>query len=104
MGLAVNEGKTKYMFSKSGYVRRIDSQIAADNYIFDTVKQFIYLGSAITTKKAVSLEVKHRITLANTCYYGLNEQLSNRDLSRTTKLILYKTLILPAVLLYGADF
>ena len=37
----------------------------------------------------------------NRCYYGLNGQLSNRDLSRATKLILYKTLILP-VLLYGA--
>ena len=48
------------------------------------------------------LGIKRRITLANRCYYGLNGQLSNRDLSRTTKLILYKTLILP-VLLYGAE-
>ena len=43
-----------------------------------------------------------RITLANRCYYGLNGQLSNKDFSRTTKLIVYKTLILPA-LLYGAE-
>ena len=35
-------------------------------------------------------------------YHGLNGQLSNRDFSRTTKLILYKTLIL-YVLLYGAN-
>ena len=32
------------------------------------------------------------------CYYGFNWQLSNRELSRTTKLILYKTLILPVLL------
>ena len=69
---------------------------------FDTVKEFIYLGSDVTTKNDVSLEIKRRIILANRCYYGLNGQLSNRDLSRTTKLILYKTLILP-VLLYGAE-
>ena len=50
----------------------------------------------------VSLEIKRRITLANRCYYGLNGQLSSRDLSRTTKLILYKTVILP-MLLYGAE-
>ena len=39
---------------------------------------------------------------ANRCYYGLNGQLSNRDLSLTTKLLLYKTFILP-VLLYSAE-
>ena len=71
-------------------VRRIDSRITAENYTFDTVKEFIYLD--------VSLEIKRRITLANRCYYGLNGQLSNRDLSGTTKLILYKTLILPVLL------
>ena len=55
MGLAVNEGKTKYMFSRSRDVRRIDSRITADNYTFDTVKEFIYLGFAVTTKNDVSL-------------------------------------------------
>ena len=102
MGLAVNEGKTKYMLSTSRDARHIDSQITADNYTFDTVKEFIYLGSAVTTRNDVSLEIKRRITLANRCYYGLNRQLSSRDLSRTTKLTLYKTLILP-VLFYGAE-
>ena len=89
-------------YSTSRDVRRIESRITVDNYIFDTVKEFIYLGSAVTTKNDVSLEIKRRITLANRCYYGLNGQLNNRDLSRTTKLILYKTLIL-SVLLYGAE-
>ena len=55
------------------------SRITVDNYTFDTVKEFIYLGSAVTTKNGVSLEIKRRITLANRCYYGLNGQLSNRD-------------------------
>ena len=40
--------------------------------------QFIYLGSAVTTKNDVSLEIKRRITLVNRCYYGLNGQLSNK--------------------------
>ena len=102
MDLARNKGKTKYMFSTSRAMRRIDSQITADNYTIDTVKEFIYLGSAVTTKIHVSLEIKRRITLANRCYYGLNGQLSNKDLSRTTKLILYKKIILP-VLLYDAE-
>ena len=100
MGLAVNEGK-QCMLSTSRDERRIRSQITADNYTFDIVKEFICLGSVFTTKNDVSLEIKRWITLANKCYYRLNRQLSSRNLSRTTKLILYKTLILP-VLLYGA--
>ena len=74
------------MFSISRDVRRVDSQITNDNYTFDTVKEFIYLGSAVSTKNDVSLEIKRRITFANRCYYGHNGQFSNRDLWRTTKL------------------
>ena len=105
MGLAVNEGKTKYMLSTSLcrlYVRRIDSQITVDNYTFETVNKFIYLGSAVTTKNYVSLGIKRRIIFVNRYYYGVNGQLSNRDISRTAKIILHKTLILP-VLFYGAE-
>ena len=76
MGLAVNEGKTKYMFSTSRKVRCIDFQIPRLRPITILLKEFIYLGSAVTTKNDVSLEIKRRITLANRCYYGLNGQLS----------------------------
>ena len=69
------------MLSTSGHVRRIHSQITADNYTIETVKEFVYL------KNDVSLEIKHSITLVNMCYYGLNGQLSNTNLSRTMKLI-----------------
>ena len=102
MGLAVNEGKTRNMLSTSSDVRRIESQITTDNYNFDKVKEFIYLGYTVTTEDDVTLEIKRRITLANRCYYDLNRQLSSKDYSRTTKLIRYKTLIL-SVLLYGAE-
>ena len=45
------------MFSTNRNVRRIDSRIMADNYTFDTVKEFIYLSFAFTTKIDVSLEI-----------------------------------------------
>ena len=70
MGLVVNEGKTEHMFSTSRDVRRIDAQITADNYAFNIFKEFIYLGSAFISKNYVSLEIKHRINLANRCCYG----------------------------------
>ena len=90
------------MLSRSIDVRRIVSPITADRYTFDTVKEFVYLDSAVTTKNDASLKIKRRITLAHRCYYGLNEQLGNKSLSRTTKLILYKTLVLTQ-LIYGAE-
>ena len=43
-----------------------------------------------------------RVTHSNRYYFGLNRQLSRRDLSRATKLTLYKALIL-LVLLYDAE-
>ena len=46
--------------------------ITADNYTFDIVKEFIHLGSAVTTTN-VSLEIKRWITVANRCYYGLKQ-------------------------------
>ena len=53
-------------------------------------------------KNYISLEIKRRLTHANRCCYDLNGQLSNRGLFRTTKIILYKTLIL-LELIYGAE-
>ena len=76
--MAVNEGKTKYILSLSRGVRRIDFHIIAHKKIWlsDTVNEFIYLGFDVTTKNYVSLEIKCSITLANRCYYDLNEQYS----------------------------
>ena len=102
MGLAVNEGKTKYMLPTSGVVPCKGSQITANSYNFDVVKDFICLGTDINTNNDVSLEIKRRVTHGNSCYFGLNRQLSSKDLSHATKLTLYKALIL-SVLLYGAE-
>ena len=101
MKMAVSEGQTKYMLSTRD-IRRIGSQITAGSYTFDALKEFTHLGSAVTNKNDVGLEIKRRIVLANRYYYGLNRRLSNRDLSLATKLIYYKTFI-PPVLLYGSE-
>ena len=90
------------MLSMRGDVSRMRSQISAYSYNFDVVKECIHLCTAINTNNDISLEIKRRVTLANRYYFGLNRQLSSRDLSRATKLTLYKVLIL-TVLLYGAE-
>ena len=83
------------LLSTSIDVRRIGSQLTADCYIFDLVKEFIYLGSTLKTKNDISLDIKRKITLAET-------SLSSRGLSRMTKVTLYKVPILH-VLVYDAE-
>ena len=56
MGLSENEGKTKYMLSLSGVRSRMGSQITANSYNFDVVKEFIHLVTAINTNNYVRLE------------------------------------------------
>jgi hypothetical protein len=49
-----------------------------------------------------SVEVNARLTMANRAYYGLQNHMKSRIISRNTKTLLYKTLIRP-VLTYGAE-
>jgi hypothetical protein len=62
----------------------------------------VYLGSLVTPNNDVSLEIQRRIQTANRCFFGLRKQLQSRHLSRSTKYIIYKTLIRP-VLLYDSE-
>ena len=60
MGLSVNESKTKFMICSSRETRRSDAQLTAGNYNFDTVNEFVYLGSTVTDGNNISLEIKQR--------------------------------------------
>lgn len=102
LGLAVNEDKTKYMLATNKQSSRLGSHVTVAGYSFEVVKDFVYLGSSMTSTNNISVEIQRRITLANRCYFGLSRQLSSRALSRRTKLRLYTSLILP-VLLYGSE-
>ena len=72
------------------------------NYNFEVVKNFVYLGTEVTSDNNTKVEVKRRIQLANRCLFGLSKLLRSKYLSRKTKVKLYHQLVLP-VLLYGAE-
>ncbi|KAF6215508.1 hypothetical protein GE061_010263 [Apolygus lucorum] len=88
-GLEVNQSKTKYMTTDA--TQRGPARIQVNGYTFDTVNEFVYLGSLVTSDNEVVAEVQRRIQAANRCYFGLVPQLKSRAISRTTKLRLYKT-------------
>lgn len=99
MGLVINEGKTKYM---PVHGRQKPPSIQIDNYTFETVNEFVYLGTMVTNDNNVSSEIKRRIVAANRYYFGLQKHMKSRHLTRRTKVLLYKTLIRP-VLMYGSE-
>ena len=76
--------------------------VSADICNFEVVEEFIYLGANINSTNDISVEIRHRIVLANRCFYGLKKQLASKFLSWGTKILQYKTLIL-SVLMYGSE-
>jgi sorting nexin-29 len=101
IGLNINEDKTKYLFSSTTSCT-VPPPLNIDGYTFEPVESFVYLGSMITNKNDLGHEVRRRITAANKSYFGLQNHLKNKRLSRATKFLLYKTLIRP-VLTYSAE-
>lgn len=105
IGLKVNIEKTNYMLATTNNTRRqqLGQSINIGDDNFKVTNEFVYLGSKIdNTAHPCSEEINKRITTANKCFYGLRKHLTSKSLSRTTKLRLYKTLILP-VLLYACE-
>lgn len=103
VGLKVNEAKTKYMVTAStNSADRVGQSLKVDDYNFEVVDDFVYLGSAVTNQNSISHEVRRRIVCANRCFCGLRKILNTKNLTRPTKLTVYRSLILP-VAMYGSE-
>jgi hypothetical protein len=69
---------------------------------YEGVAEFIYLGTLISNDNSVQKEIRRRILAGNRTYFAAISLFRNRLLSRATKILLYKTLIRPAVT-YGVE-
>jgi hypothetical protein len=83
-------------------IRNVGQSVAIGDKHFEVVKEFVYLGSLMTSTNDVSLEIQRRIQTANRCFFGLRKHLQSSHLSRQTKFTIHKTLI-RSVLLYGSE-
>jgi hypothetical protein len=83
-------------------IRDVGQSVAIEDKHFEVVKEFVYLGSLMTPRNDVSLEIQRRIQTANRCFFRLCKHLRSSHLSRQTKFTIDKTLIHP-VLLYGSE-
>ena len=54
LGRAVNEDKTKYMLSTTKEAARTGNNVSVDNYIFEVVNNFVYLGTSVHSREQFS--------------------------------------------------
>ena len=68
----------------------------------ETVSDFIFGGSKITTDGYCSNEIKRRLLLGRKVVTNLDSILKNRDITLSTKVHLVKAVIFPVVM-YGCE-
>ena len=73
-----------------------------DGETVETVSDFIFLGSKITTHIDCSHEIKRCLLLGRTVMTNLESILKSRDITLPTKICLVKAMVLPVVM-YGCE-
>ena len=100
-GMKINEEKTKVL--SVGDDRSEQHHIKLGGRVLKEVESFSYLGSEIGQSEKTDREVTTRLKEASTVYQMWRRKVfKNRSLSKTTKLKVFRTCVMP-VLLYGAE-
>ena len=96
VGLRLNIQKTKIM--ASGPITSWD----IDGETVETMLDFIFLDSKITTDGNCSHEIKRRLLLGRKVMSNLDSILKSRDITLPTKVHLVKGMVFPVVM-YGCE-
>ena len=95
-GLKLNIQKAKIMASGPITSWQIDRET------METVTDFIFLGSKITTDGDCSHEIKRRLLLGRKAMANLDSILKSRDITFLAKFCLVKAMVFPGVM-YGCE-
>ena len=96
VGLKLNIQKTKIMAPSPITSWQIDGETV------ETVSDFIFLGSKITTDGDCSHETKRHLLLGRKVMINLDSILKSRDITLPTKVHLVKAMVFPVVM-YGCE-
>ena len=94
--LNLNIQKTKIMASGPITSWQIDEETV------ETMADFIFLGSRITTDGGCSHEIKRRLLLGRKVMTNLDSIFKSRDITLPTKVHLVKAMVFPVVM-YGCE-
>ena len=92
LDLKLNIQKTKIMASGPITLWQIDGET------METVTDFIFLGSKITTDGDCNHEIKRCLHLGRKVMTNLDSTLKNRDITLPTKVCLVKSMVFPVVM------
>jgi len=56
---------------------------------FQRVEEFKYLGTTLTYKNSIQVEIKSRLKSGNACYHSVQNHLSSSLLSKNLKVYIY---------------
>ena len=70
-----------------------------DNSTFERDEEYEYLGTSLTNQNSIPEEIKSRFRSGNAFYHSVQNLLSCRLLSKNLKIKIYRTIILPVVLM-----
>ena len=98
VGLKINIEKTKMMRINS----RNQDQITIEGRDINEVEEFVYLGATVCKEGGGMKDLKNRLSKARGAFVRLKKTWRSNNISRRTKLKLFKTLVVP-VLLYGSE-
>ena len=96
VGFKLNFQRTKIM--ASGPITPWET----DGETVETVSDFIFLDSKITTDGDCSHEIKRRLLLGRKVMTNLDSMLKSRDITLPTKVFLVKAMVFPVVM-YGCE-
>ena len=96
VGLKLNIQNKKIMASGPTTSWEIDGEIV------ETVSDFTFLGSKITTDGDCSHEIKRRLLLGRKVMTNLDRIFKSRDITLQTKVRLVKAMVFPVVM-YGCE-
>ena len=100
--VVVNEGKTKYMVAANTQNCSKSCAIEIGRCSFERVHSFTCHGSLVSGDSNVSEEITDHFIAANISYFGLKSPFKSQQLSGTTKILIYKTLV-RLILTYAAE-
>ena len=98
VGLKINAKKSKVMRINA----RNDQRIKVNDEQVDDVEEFLYLGALLDREGGATKDIQQRLSKARQTFYRLRRIWDCNEISRKTKVQLFKTIV-TAVLMYGCE-